>query len=137
MQLQAAYPIVVTDSLGECREFYVGQLGFQVICQATWFVYMVSAADNAHGIAFMSPDHPSQPPGPEVFSGKGMFLTLQVEDAAMEFERINKAGVPIAYPLRDEPWGQRRFGLTDPAGMWVDVVQQIEPEPGFWDEYVE
>ena len=39
------------------------------------------------------------------------------------------------HPLTDEPWGQRRFGIRDPAGVWVDVVEQIEPAPGFWDQY--
>jgi hypothetical protein len=33
------------------------------------------------------------------------------------------------------PFGQRRFGLFDPAGVWIDVVEQIEPAPGWWDQY--
>jgi uncharacterized glyoxalase superfamily protein PhnB len=84
----------------------------------------------------MASNHPSQPPGPETFSGRGIFLTLQVADAAAAFERLRGIGLPIAYPLRDEPWGQRRFGLSDPAGMWVDIVEHIEPGPRFWDPYV-
>ena len=136
MQLEDAYPIIVTDKLAECRGFYIRRLGFQPAFEASWFVYLASAGDRPHGIAFMAADHPSQPPGPETFTGKGMFLTLQVADAAAEFERLSSAGVPIAYPLRDEPWGQRRFGLLDPAGTWVDVVQHIEPQPGFWDPYI-
>jgi catechol 2,3-dioxygenase-like lactoylglutathione lyase family enzyme len=131
-----AYPIIVTDKLAECRDFYTRWLGFQPAFEASWFVYLASAGDRPHGIAFMAADHPSQPPGPETFTGKGMFLTLQVADAAGEFERLSSAGVPIAYALRDEPWGQRRFGLLDPAGTWVDVVQHIEPQPGFWDPYI-
>lgn len=135
MQIQDAYPVVVTNSLVECRDFYTRQFGFQVVFEASWFVYMTSDGDPSYGVAFMAPDHPSQPPGPESFSGKGMFLTLQVGDAALEFERLKNAGVSIAYPLTDEPWGQRRFGVLDPSGMWVDVVQQIEPAPEFWDKY--
>jgi uncharacterized glyoxalase superfamily protein PhnB len=136
MQLEDAYPIIVTDRLTECREFYTRWLGFQIAFEASWFVYLASAGDRPHGIAFMASDHPSQPPGPETFTGQGMFLTLQVADAAVEFERLSRAGVRIAYPLRAERWGQRRFGLLDPAGTWVDIVQQIEPEPGYWDKYV-
>ena len=136
MVVEDAYPIIVTDKLAECRDFYTRRLGFQPAFEASWFVYLASAGDRPHGIAFMAADHPSQPPGPETFTGKGMFLTLQVADAAAEFERLSSAGVPIAYPLRDEPWGQRRFGLLDPAGTWVDVVQHIEPQPGFWDPYI-
>jgi hypothetical protein len=32
--------------------------------------------------------------------------------------------------------GQRRFALRDPAGTWLDIVEQIEPAPGFWDPYL-
>jgi catechol 2,3-dioxygenase-like lactoylglutathione lyase family enzyme len=136
MPLQSAYPVIVTDKLFECRDFYSRHLGFEVVFEASWFIYLASSANPAIGIAFMSPDHPSQPPGPEPFNGKGMFLTLQVSDAEAEHTRLSQAGVPIAYPVRDEPWGQRRFGLSDPAGMWVDVVEQIEPAAGYWDRYL-
>jgi hypothetical protein len=50
-------------------------------------------------------------------------------------ERVRTSGLLIDHPLRKEPSGQRRFGLTDPAGVWVDAVEQIEPEPGYWDRY--
>jgi catechol 2,3-dioxygenase-like lactoylglutathione lyase family enzyme len=136
MELEAAYPVVVTDRLAECRAFYTQRLGFQVVFEATWFVYLRPSDQSADGIAFMSPDHPSKPPGPEAFDGKGILLTLQVTDAASEFERLRQTGVSIDHTLRNEPWGQRRFGLYDPAGVWVDVVEQIEPEPGFWDRYL-
>jgi len=135
MDLEAAYPVVVTDRLADCRAFYMRWFGFQVVFEATWFVYLRAPDESPHGIAFMSPDHPSQPPGPEPFSGEGILLTLQVADAASEFERLRETGLAIAHPLRDEPWGQRRFGLHDPAGVWVDVVEQIEPEPGYWDQF--
>lgn len=132
MELEAAYPVVVTPKLAECRDFYVRVFGFDVVFEAGWFVYLNAGA---HGVAFMAPEHPSQPPGPEAFDGNGLLLTLQVADAAAEFDRLRRAGVAVEHPLSDEPWGQRRFGLRDPAGTWVDVVQQIEPEPGFWERH--
>ena len=103
--------------------------------EATWFVYLKPSDQSPHGIAFIAPDHPSQPPGPEAFDGEGILLTFQVHDAASQFERVRTSGLFIDHPLREEPWGQRRFGLKDPAGVWVDVVEQIEPEPGYRDRY--
>lgn len=47
-----------------------------------------------------------------------------------------KQGVKIDYQLKDEAWGQRRFGVIDPNGLWVDVVQQIEPQADFWPQYM-
>lgn len=133
MRIESAYPVVVTERVAACRDFYARWLGFQVAFEATWFVYL---ANGAAAVAFMTPDHPSQPPGPERFSGEGMFLTLQVADASAEFARLKQAGMGFAYGLADEPWGQRRFALRDPAGTWIDVVEQIAPKPGFWDPYV-
>jgi catechol 2,3-dioxygenase-like lactoylglutathione lyase family enzyme len=135
MELETSYPVVVTDKLIECRDFSTRWFGFRVVFGATWFVYLRSSDESPQGIAFMTPDHPSQPPGPEAFDGHGILLTFQVSDAASEFERVRKSGLFIDYPLREEPWGQRRFGLRDPAGVWVDVVEQIEAEPGYWDPF--
>ena len=136
MQLESTYPVIVTDEISACRDFYVRHFGFEVIFESTWFIYLASKANPVLGVAFMSPDHPSSPPGPEKFNGQGMFFTLQVSDAAAEFQKVRQSGARIAYELRDEPWGQRRFGLVDPSGTWVDVVQQIEPAAGFWDPYM-
>jgi uncharacterized glyoxalase superfamily protein PhnB len=107
-----------------------------VVFEASWFALIAIPGDPPRNVAFMAPDHPSSPPGPETFGGTGIFLTLQVADAAEEYERLREGGASFAHELRDEPWGQRRFALQDPAGMWIDVVEQIESEPGFWDPYV-
>ncbi len=136
MLLKDLYSIIVTEKRAECRDFYVRWLGFRIVFEASWFVYLAASGDHAFGIAFMAPDHPSQPPGPATFNGKGMFLTVQVADATAEFTRLKDGGLKIEYPLHDEPWGQRRFGLYDPSGTWVDVVQQIDPQPGFWEQYL-
>jgi catechol 2,3-dioxygenase-like lactoylglutathione lyase family enzyme len=103
MDIQDLYPIVVTDKRVECRDFYVRWFDFRVVFEASWFVYLATIGNRPFGIALMAPEHPSQPPGPDRFNGKGMFFTFQVEDAVVEFERLKRAGLPIAYPLHDEP----------------------------------
>ena len=47
MQLQSTYPVIVTDRLFECRDFYARQLGFQVVFEASWFIYLASSANPA------------------------------------------------------------------------------------------
>jgi catechol 2,3-dioxygenase-like lactoylglutathione lyase family enzyme len=131
----ATYPIVVTDQLDECRDFYTRWFGLAEIFEASWIV-VLSSDGEAPTVAFMHPEHPSTPPDPAPFTGDGTFLTLQVEDAAAEYARVRAAGLRCALELKDEPWGQRRFAAIDPAGMWVDVVEQTEPTPGWWDRYV-
>jgi catechol 2,3-dioxygenase-like lactoylglutathione lyase family enzyme len=136
MQLQGFYPIIVTEHLGACRDFYRRWFELEVVFEASWFILLGSRDSGHASLAFMHPSHPSAPPGPDSFSGKGMCLEFQVADAAAAYAGFTGGGAPIELPLRDEPFGQRRFGLFDPAGVWIDVVQQIEPTPGWWDRYL-
>ncbi len=135
VRLVDSYPVIVTERIGECRDFYA-RLGFEVTFEADWFVLLSSEGAPSFTLAFMHAEHPSSPPSPAAYRGDGMFLTLQVADARAEYERLVAAGLEPDLMLTDEPWGQRRFGVVDPAGMWVDVVEQIEPKAGWWDPYV-
>jgi uncharacterized glyoxalase superfamily protein PhnB len=135
MELAASYPIVVTDRLRECRDFYMRWFGFEIVFEADW-IAVLGSGDGGITVAFMHSDHPSSPPRPAPYTGDGAFLTLQVADARGEYERVVAAGLRCDLDLTDEPWGQRRFGVVDPAGMWVDVVEQIEPVAGYWDPYL-
>ncbi len=135
MRFVDRYPIIVTPAMTAARDFWVRHLGFEVVFGSSWFT-LLNAGDGSCSLAFMTPDHPSAPPGPEAFSGTGMCFELQVEDAAAAFEAYRQLGLPITLPLTDEPFGQRRFGFFDPSGLWVDVVEQIAPKEGFWDRYM-
>ena len=138
MPVRDLYPLITTPALFEARDFYVGHFGFTVAFEAGWFVYLSGAAEEgARGatIAFMHPDHPSRPPGPEAFDGRGMIVTIEVADAQAAFEALARGGAPVVHPLTDEDWGQRRFMTRDPAGVLVDVVEQRAPAPGYWDRF--
>lgn len=135
MQLSDLYPIVMTDRLAECRRFWVEQLGFEVVFEASW-ILLVGSGGSRRLVAFMAPDHPSTPPGRERFGEAGLLLTLETEDVDAEHTRLAGLGIEILHGPVDEPWGQRRFLIRDPAGVWVDVVRQIAPAAGFWDPYM-
>ena len=135
MELVAAYPIVVTDSFRECRDFHARWFGLEVIFEADWIAVLRREAESRRSRSCTAGTRPRRR-RPAPYDGDGMFLTLQVADAAAEYERLASAGLRFDLELTDEPWGQRRFGVVDPAGMWVDVVEQIEPAAGWWDPYL-
>jgi catechol 2,3-dioxygenase-like lactoylglutathione lyase family enzyme len=139
MKVRDLYPLVTTSALTEVRDFYVSHFGFDVAFEANWFVYLIGPGeDGTRGatLAFMHPNHPSNPPGPENFNGLGMILTVEVSDATSVYQRFTESNAPVVHPLTDEKWGQRRFMTRDPAGVLVDVVEQIEPAAGFWEQYM-
>ncbi|WP_167148961.1 VOC family protein [Actinomyces sp. ZJ308] len=136
MRLRDRYPIIVTAQKQESRDFWERYLGFRTVFDSIWFTLMTDTGSGA-SIAFMAPDHPSAPPGPDTFTGRGMCFELEVDDAASTHAELTRRGLPVTYPLTDEPFGQRRFGFADPSGLWVDVVEQIEPEAGYWSRYMQ
>lgn len=136
MLVKDLYPLITTPALGAVRDFYVRHFGFEVVFEASWFIYLTGQGpEGTRGatIAFMHPDHPSSPPGPEAFDGRGMIVTMEVADVDAVHAHLAAEGVPVVYGPVSEDWGQRRFMVRDPAGLLVDVVEQTDPAPGYWE----
>ena len=63
---------------------------------------------------------------PPASAGCGCFgFEFRVADANKEYERIRNMGVEIKYPPQDVPWGYRYFGIKDPDGNSIDIVQAL------------
>lgn len=133
-QVDEIYTGFICKKLKETKEFYIRWFKMQVIFESSWFILLQTGEKKKFHIAFMHEKHPSSPPSDAAFKG-GVWLTLQVADAKTEYEMLQKAGIQITYHLKDEPWGQRRFGVTDPNGIYIDVVEQTEPQKGYWEKY--
>jgi uncharacterized glyoxalase superfamily protein PhnB len=52
----------------------------------------------------------------------GSDLAFVVDDLEAELARLISEGVAITMPLREEPWGERAFQVTDPNGVIVQLV---------------
>jgi catechol 2,3-dioxygenase-like lactoylglutathione lyase family enzyme len=124
MKFRDRYPIIVTENIREVSDFWVRHLSFSEGFSSDWFVWL-TAEDNSASIGFMSPDHPSAPPGPETYGGTGICFELEAENLDQAWQEITASGFTPEYPLTVEPFGQRRFGFHDPSGLWVDIVEQL------------
>ena len=130
------YPVFITNKLEETVRFYEQNFEFTRLFESSFFVLLQTSGEKKFCIAFIDEEHPTAPPTPARFNGSGAFLTLEVSDAHATYNKLIEREFNIQYGLKDEVWGQRRFGVLDPNQMWVDVVEQIEPEKGFWDKYI-
>ena len=123
--MKKVYPLLITDKLKECANFYVAHFGFSKVFEQDWYVHLVHEKSGAE-LGFLAPNTPNQPKELHVtFSGKGMVYGFEVQNAKKEYERL-RGKVDIVLELKDEEWGQRHFIVRDPAGVYVDVVQQLE-----------
>ncbi len=119
---------IITTKLQETKQFYLQTLKFTVKFENEWFILLQTPNGNDQ-LAFMKPDHPSQQKiFQSIFSGKGVFITIEVDDADAEYKRIKKSGIPVEVELRDEPWGDRHFAIVDPNGIGVDIVKYTAPQ---------
>lgn len=124
--MKAIYPVTITSKLDESKAFYTEVFGFNVVFEADWYAQLLHETSGVE-LAFMKPNLDNQPAQLHAeFDGKGIIYSLEVEDAAAEYGKIQAAPADIFYPLTTEEWGQTHFMLTDPSGVVVDVVQQAK-----------
>ena len=137
MKIKDSYSVFVTKNFQATKEFYIKWFSFEVYFEASYFILLAAPGDKPYFIAFMDEDHPTSPPSiPSINKESGVFLTLEVENAKSEYENLVSRGLPIDYHLNDEDWGQRRFGVIDPNGMYIDIVEQTEPVNIYWEQFL-
>lgn len=124
--MKKVYPLLITDKLKDCAAFYTKHFDFTIVFEEDWYVHLVHEKSGAE-LGFMVPNTDSQPKQLQAgFSGKGMVYSFEVADAKSEYERLGGKNLDVVLELKDEPWGQQHFILRDPAGIYVDVVRQLE-----------
>jgi catechol 2,3-dioxygenase-like lactoylglutathione lyase family enzyme len=106
-----AMPNIKSDRPAETRAFFVDLLGFEVAMDLGWIVTVVSPANSSAQVSIISNDDPAAPG-----------ISVEVGDVDAVHARAVKMGLEIAYSLRDEDWGVRRFMLREPSGTLVNVV---------------
>ena len=111
MTIDRAVPNISSDRAAETRDFFTELLGFEVAMDLGWVVTVVSPTNPTAQVTILSTDDPAAPG-----------ISVEVEDVDAVHARAVEQGLEIAYPLRDEEWGVRRFMLREPSGTMVNVL---------------
>jgi catechol 2,3-dioxygenase-like lactoylglutathione lyase family enzyme len=97
----------------ESRKFYTEFLGFDVAMDMGWVVTLASPGNPTAQITLLR-DSGSAERHPD--------LSIEMEDVDAAHAKAVALGLQILYPLTDEPWGVRRFFVTDPNGVVINVM---------------
>jgi uncharacterized glyoxalase superfamily protein PhnB len=125
MQLNAG---IITEKLQETKNFYTEILDFGVSFENEFYL-LLHTPNNSAEISFLQPNHPSQKPiFQSEFNGRGVYLTIEVENVDEVYEQLKEKGVQLEIEIRDEPWGDRHFAIIDPNGVGIDIVTYTRPE---------
>ncbi|MDQ0377092.1 VOC family protein [Amycolatopsis thermophila] len=114
-------PYADGTELARSRAFYVEVLGLEVAMEDP-VLGLRSPGNPTAQIVIPSPgaDEPAPRFGIDVGEPEAV-------DAA--HEEVLRRGLRVVYPLRDEPWGVRRFFLEDPGGTVVNVLAHLPLRP--------
>ncbi|PZD79423.1 VOC family protein [Mesonia sp. K7] len=119
---------IITEKLEETKKFYTETLGFGVSFENEFYL-LLHTPDHSSEISFLKPNHPSQKSiFQPAFQGKGVYITIEVENVDEIYNELHKKGVPMVVELRDEVWGDRHFAIVDPNGIGIDIVTYAPPE---------
>ena len=110
MTINRAVPNIKSDRPAETRDFFVG-LGFEVVMDLGWVVTVASPTNPSVQVNLIGNDDMAAPG-----------ISVGVADVDAVHATAVERGFEIAYPLRDEDWGVRRFMLREPSGTIVNVV---------------
>jgi hypothetical protein len=92
---------IVTSKIKETKDFYVNTFGFGVTFENEFYLLLHTPNKEAE-ISFLLPNHKSQHPlFRPAFGGKGVYLTIEVEDVDKEYQRLAEKKIPIQLELKD------------------------------------
>ena len=111
MTINRAVPNIKSERPAESRDFFVDLLGFEVVMDIGWVVTLASPTNPSVQVNIIGNDDPAAPG-----------ISVGVDDVDAVHAKAVEQGFEIAYPLRDEEWGVRRFMLREPNGMTVNVL---------------
>lgn len=106
------------------RAFLCTHLGYEVAMADDGFASL-TRRDAAVDVVLLRAGTDVLPPEQRDQRAAGLILALTVTDLAAEEARLRAAGAPITMPLREEPWGERLFQMTDPNGVVVQLVEWV------------
>jgi catechol 2,3-dioxygenase-like lactoylglutathione lyase family enzyme len=109
--IDRAVPNIRSGSPAATRDFFVDLLGFEVAMDLGWVMTVASPTNPSVQVTIIANDDPAAPG-----------ISVGVDDVDAVHARAVERGLEIAYPLRDEEWGVRRFMLREPSGTIVNVL---------------
>ncbi|TDC43377.1 VOC family protein [Micromonospora sp. KC213] len=126
MQFTASTVSLTVDDVTASQEFFAAHLGYTVQQAADGFASLTRP--DAVDIVLLARGIPVLPPEQRDQRASGLILAFTLASGLEEQEkRLRDAGVEITMPLRQEPWGERLFQVTDPNKVIIQFVEWATP----------
>ncbi|MEV4331837.1 VOC family protein [Streptomyces sp. NPDC049597] len=123
MQITATAVSLNVDDVAASARFLVEHFGFKEAMAADGFASLTR--EDAANVIFLRRGIEVLPEGFRDQRAAGLILAFTVANLEAEYERLRNERVDITMPLREEPWGERLFQVTDPNGVIIQLVDWV------------
>ena len=113
MSVKRIVPDIKSKDLDASRQFYVDVMGLEIAMDMGFIVTLVSPTNPTAQVSLLREDE-SSAILPQ--------MSVEVADVDEVHARAVSRGFKVVYPLTTEPWGVRRFFVTDPNGTIINVM---------------
>ncbi|TXS04906.1 glyoxalase [Streptomyces sp. col6] len=119
---------LTVDDVTASQKFFTTYLGYTEQAAAEGFASL-TRPDAAADIVLLARGTEILPPEQRDRRATGLILALTLATGIKDEERrLREEGVEITMPLREEPWGERLFQVTDPNGVIIQFVEWAAPQ---------
>ncbi|MEU3861723.1 VOC family protein [Streptomyces sp. NPDC028722] len=126
MQITASTISLTVEDVAASQRFFTTHLGYVEQAAADGFASL-ARDDAAVDIVLLARGTEVLPAEQRDQHASGLILAFTSTDIENIEKRLRAEGVEITMPLREEPWGERLFQVTDPNGVIVQFVEWAAP----------
>ncbi|NUM81676.1 VOC family protein [bacterium] len=118
MNIRRIVPDIVTDKMEASKKFYSDFFELKLAMDLGWVATLISTSNETAQVTLVK----GVPP---LSNDLTIALTIEVENVDAVYQKAKDAGLKIIYPMTDEPWGVRRFHISDPNGVVINVMTHL------------
>jgi catechol 2,3-dioxygenase-like lactoylglutathione lyase family enzyme len=126
VQVSSSAISFTVDDVPASSKFLATHFGFRERMAADGFASL-GREDGAVDVVFLRRGIEVLPDWLRDRRADGTILAFVIDDLDGEERRLRAEGVEIALPIREEPWGERLFMVTDPNGVIYELVEWVQP----------
>lgn len=133
MKVNSFYPVLMTQDVKECADFFIKHFDFDTTFEADWYISLTD--ENGNELALLDYKHETIPTGFGLPLA-GLLLNMEVDDVDQVYDKLKKElADKVVLDLKSEEFGQRHFIIEGPSNVLVDVIQVIAPSEEYIGNY--
>jgi catechol 2,3-dioxygenase-like lactoylglutathione lyase family enzyme len=113
-------PNIYSDDLPKSKEFYTVFLGMNLAMDMDWMLTFVSETNPTAQISIFK-NEANKP-----LNNSAIFLSIELENVDEMHQIAIEQNIEIVYPIRNEPWGVRRFFVKGPNGETINILSHLK-----------